>query len=101
VLIGHRRIVLLAEILQAFEVLLDERAGYIRADIASASALGEEQRAQLAAELEKLTGKRIRTAYTVDESLIGGVIAKVGSTLYDGSVRGALESLGKRLSAAS
>jgi len=37
----------------------------------------------------------------VDESLIGGVVAKVGSTVYDGSVRGALESLGRRLSAAT
>jgi F-type H+-transporting ATPase subunit delta len=100
VLIGHRRIVLLGEILQAFEIVLDERSGYIRADIASAGALGDSERAQIAAELEKLTGKRIRSAFTVDESLIGGVVAKVGSTVYDGSVRGSLESLGKRLTAA-
>jgi F-type H+-transporting ATPase subunit delta len=101
VLIGHRRITLLSEILQAFEVVLDERSGYIRAEIASPSVLGDAERAQLASELEKLTGKRIRTAYTVDGSLIGGVVAKVGSTVYDGSVRGALESLGRRLSAAT
>jgi F-type H+-transporting ATPase subunit delta len=100
VLIGHRRIVLLGEILQTFEIVLDERNGYIRAEISSASALGDAQRAQIAAELEELTGKRVRTAYTVDGSLIGGVVAKVGSTVYDGSVRGSLESLGKRLSAA-
>jgi len=101
VLIGHRRIALLAEILQAFEIILDERAGYIRAEIASASALGDAQRAQIGAELEKIAGKRIRTAWSVDESLIGGVVAKVGSTVYDGSVRGSLESLGRRLSAAT
>jgi F-type H+-transporting ATPase subunit delta len=100
VLIGHRRIVLLGEILHAFEIVLDERSGYIRADIASAGQLADADRAQLEAELEKLTGKRIRPAYTVDEALIGGVVAKVGSTMYDGSVRGALESLGKRLTAA-
>ena len=101
VLIGHRRIVLLGEILQTFEIVLDERNGYIRADVASPTALGDAQRAQLVAELEKLTGKRIRPAYTVDESLIGGVVAHVGSTMYDGSVRGALESLGKRLTVAN
>lgn len=101
VLIGHRRIALLGEILAAFEIVLDDRTGYIRAEIASASALGDAQREQIGAELEKLTGKRIRTAYSVDASLIGGVVAKVGSTLYDGSVRGSLESLGRRLSAAS
>src|SRR5580658_2144126 len=62
VLIGHRRIVLLGEILQAFEIVLDERSGYIRAEISSASALGDAQRAQIGAELEKHAGKRIRTA---------------------------------------
>jgi F-type H+-transporting ATPase subunit delta len=101
VLIGHRRITLLSEILHTFEIVLDERSGYIRAEISSASALGDEQRAQIAAEIEKLSGKRIRTAWVVDESLIGGVVAKVGSTVYDGSVRGSLESLGRRLSAAT
>jgi F-type H+-transporting ATPase subunit delta len=101
VLIGHRRIVLLGEILAAFEIILDERNGYVRAEIASAGALGDAERAQIAAELEKLTGKRIRAAYSVDESLIGGVVAKAGSTVYDGSVRGSLESLRQRLSAAS
>jgi F-type H+-transporting ATPase subunit delta len=101
VLIGHRRITLLSEILQAFEIELDARSGYVRAQISAARELSEEQRAQIGAELEKLTGKRIRTQWSVDESLIGGVVAKVGSTVYDGSVRGTLESLGKRLSAAS
>jgi F-type H+-transporting ATPase subunit delta len=101
VLIAHRRITLLREILHAFEIVLDERSGYIRAEIASAGSLGEDQRAEIAAELEKLTGKRIRAAYSVDESLIGGVVAKAGATVYDGSVRGSLESLRQRLSAAS
>ena len=101
VLIGHRRITLLGEILQAFEIELDRRAGYVRADISSARALGDAQRAQIGAEIEKLTGKLIRTTWTVDETLIGGVVAKVGSTVYDGSVRGSLESLGRRLSAAT
>jgi F-type H+-transporting ATPase subunit delta len=101
VLIGHRRIALLGEILQAFEIVLDERSGIVRAEIASARALGEAHRAQIAAELEKLTGKRIRAAWSVDEALIGGVVAKAGSTVYDGSVRGSLESLRQRLSAAS
>ena len=101
VLIGHRRITLLTEILHAFEIVLDERSGYVRAEISSARALGDAQRAQIVAELEKIAGKPIRTAWAVDESLIGGVVAKVGSTVYDGSVRGSLETLGRRLSAAS
>jgi len=48
--------------------------------------------------LERLTGKRIRMRYTVDGSLIGGVVARIGSTVYDGSVRGQLATLERRLS---
>ncbi|MGH9809564.1 MAG: F0F1 ATP synthase subunit delta [Terriglobia bacterium] len=47
--------------------------------------------------MEQLTGKRIRGRYTVDESLIGGVVARIGSTVYDGSLRGQLRGLGRRL----
>jgi F-type H+-transporting ATPase subunit delta len=100
VLIGHRRIVLLGEILRKFEIVLDERSGYLRAEISSAQALDDAQRAQIGAELEKIAGKRVRSTWSVDESLIGGVVAKVGSTVYDGSVRGSLESLGRLLNAA-
>jgi F-type H+-transporting ATPase subunit delta len=51
--------------------------------------------------LERLTGKRIRARYSVDDALIGGVVARIGSTVYDGSLRGQLDSLGKRLSTES
>ena len=99
VLIDHRRTGSFGEIVHAFQASLDERTGILPAEIASASEMNEAERAALAAELEKLTGKRIRMTYAVDRSLIGGVVAKVGSTLYDGSVRGSLESLERRLSA--
>src|ERR1035437_1200224 len=49
------------------------------------------------AQLERITGKRIRMRYTVDPALIGGVVARIGSTVYDGSVRGQLQTLGRRL----
>jgi len=51
--------------------------------------------------LEQLTGKRIRARYAVDGALIGGVVARIGSTVYDGSVRGQLDSLERRLGAES
>ncbi len=101
VLIDHRRTGSFGEIVHAFQASLDERTGVLPAEIASASEMNEAERAALAAELEKLTGKRIRMTYAVDRSLIGGIVAKVGSTLYDGSVRGSLESLERRLSAES
>jgi F-type H+-transporting ATPase subunit delta len=99
VLVDHRRIASLAEIVQRFEEVLDERLGFAHADVSTATRLEEEQRAALGRQLERLTGKRIRARYAVDPALIGGVVARIGSTVYDGSVRGQLATLGRRLAA--
>jgi F-type H+-transporting ATPase subunit delta len=99
VLIDHRRMAGLAEILQIFEKTIDERLGFARAEVTAARELTEAQRAALNPELERLAGKRIRMRVSVDEALIGGVVARIGSTVYDGSVRGRLHSLERRLTA--
>ena len=99
ILVDHRRIASLSSIIQSFELVIDERLGFARADISSARELTEPQRAALNARLEQLTGKRIRPHFAVDSSLIGGVVARIGSTIYDGSVRGQLQSLERRLTA--
>jgi F-type H+-transporting ATPase subunit delta len=101
VLIDHRRIAALSDIINSFEQIVDERLGFARADVSAAREMSEPQRASLASVLERLTGKRIRMRFTVDERLIGGAVARIGSTVYDGSVRGQLASLGHRLSAES
>lgn len=101
VLVDHRRIMLLAGIIQQFEEVLDARLGFARADVASAEGLSEQQRASLSTQLERLTGKRIRARFAVDPALIGGAVARIGSTVYDGSVRGQLASLERRLTAES
>jgi F-type H+-transporting ATPase subunit delta len=101
VLVDHRRIATLGDVIHSFELIVDERLGFARAEVASASELGEPVRAALNAELERLTGKRIRMRLKVDPSLIGGVVARIGSTVYDGSVRGQLGALERRLSAES
>ncbi len=98
VLIDKRRLLALADVIQTFETVADERLGFARADVTSASGLSEPQQSLLRARLERLSGKRIRARYSVDGSLIGGVVARIGSTVYDGSVRGQLDSLGRRLS---
>jgi len=98
VLIDHRRIALLGEILHSFELIVDERLGFARAEISSPRELTESQRGAINARLERLTGKRIRMRFAVDPALIGGVVARIGSTVYDGSVRGQLQTLGRRLS---
>lgn len=99
VLSDRRRIAELPEIVEAFELLLDERLGFIRAEISSAGELDERQQNAVAQQFERLTGKKVRTRFSVDRSLLGGLIARIGSTVYDGSVRGQLAALGERLSA--
>ncbi len=99
VLTDHRRIAALAEVLDAFELLLDERLGFARAEVSSAGDLDQRQRELVSRELERLTGKRVRMRFSVDRALIGGLVARIGSTVYDGSVRGRLEALGRRLAA--
>ena len=101
VLIDHRRIAALSGIIDSFELIVDDRLGFARADVSAARDMAEPQRAALTSELERLTGRRIRMRFAVDERLIGGVVARIGSTVYDGSVRGQLASLGRRLGADS
>jgi len=99
VLIDHRRIPEFSQIVQTFELVLEQRLGFARAEISTAVELDGTQRSTLNRKLEVLIGKRIRMRFTVDQSLIGGVVARIGSTVYDGSLRGQLSSLGRRLTA--
>ena len=78
---------------------MDERLGFVRAELSSAVTLDERQKAGLADELSRLTGKKVRARFQVEPELIGGVIARIGSTVYDGSVRGQLDTLGHKLAA--
>lgn len=93
VVIQHERINLLGEIAAAFRMLLDERTGWAVAEITTARPLDEAEKDQLAGALAARTGRQVRMNFALDPSLIGGVTARVGSTIYDGSVRGQLARL--------
>jgi len=93
VLVDHRRIGLLTQIIETLELTVEERLGFGRAEVSSAGELTREQQTALLAKLEQITGKRLRARYAVDNALIGGVVARIGSTVYDGSVKGRLEGL--------
>ena len=101
VLIDHRRIAIIGEIREAFELQLDERLGFARAEVTSAAPLDPGVGVNLEAELSRLTGKRMRLRFDVDPALLGGVVARIGSTVYDGSVRGELRQLAKKLTGQS
>jgi F-type H+-transporting ATPase subunit delta len=97
VIIDHRRTAMLAEIREAFQALIDERTGAAEADVKAARELAPAERESIALSLGRMTGKRVRCKFSVEESLIGGLLARIGSTIYDGSVRGQLDALGRRL----
>jgi F-type H+-transporting ATPase subunit delta len=99
VVVKHRRIHELSSIRQSFELIVDERLGWIPAEIASAKELTHDQREQIERALGAKLGKFIRADYKVDPALLGGVRAHVASKEYDASVRGKLESMRQRLTA--
>lgn len=97
VLSDHRRLDALMEVASAFAIAVDERLGFARAAIESAVALHPEQQDALVNRISLLTGKNVRPTYAVNPELVGGVVVNVGSKVYDGSVRGQLATLGRRL----
>lgn len=99
VLNDHRRMNLLREAVRQAGILLDERLGFVRADVFAATAIPENDQSLIAGKLAELTGKQVKIRITIDPALIGGIMARVGSTVYDGSVRGQLRVLGERLAA--
>lgn len=98
VLIDHRRVQFLGRIVQQLEKELDARLGFAEADITSARDLGDGEKRALEAQVGKLTGKRVRARYGRDESLLGGAVLRIGSTIYDGSVKGQLEKMKEAIS---
>jgi F-type H+-transporting ATPase subunit delta len=99
VLIDHRRIASLSDIIRTFEETVDARLGFAQAEVTSAATLSETEQRALTSQLERLTGKRLRMRFSLDPSVIGGAVARIGSTVYDGSVRGQLAAIERRLSA--
>jgi F-type H+-transporting ATPase subunit delta len=93
VLIDHRRVPFLPRIIEQLEKELDARLGFAEAQISSARELGDAEKRALEAQIEKTTGKRVRARYALDSSLLGGAVIRVGSTIYDGSVKGQLEKI--------
>ena len=99
VIIDHGRIPLLAPIVKQFEQEILARMGFADAEITSARELNSDQRQALESEVEKLIGKKVRGRYAQDPSVLGGAIVRVGSTIYDGSIKGQLEKIKEAMSA--
>lgn len=99
VVVSHRRIKELAGIRQEFEAVVDERLGWLPADITSAQELSSQQKEEIEKALGTKLGKFIRANYRVDAGLLAGVRARVASKEYDATLRGKLEGMRQRLAA--
>ena len=97
VLLKNQRMADLPEVTAKLSQILDERAGMIRADVVSAQPLPAATTEALASRLSEITGKKVKLNFATDDALLGGIVTRIGSTVYDGSVRNQLERLGEEL----
>ncbi|MES1157609.1 MAG: ATP synthase F1 subunit delta [Haliangium ochraceum] len=96
-LLERGRITLLRSIARAYRELADARAGQVRATITAPAALGAADLDRVRRALEKRTGRKVIIETAVDPDLIGGIVARVGDLVLDGSVRTQLDEMRRRL----
>jgi F-type H+-transporting ATPase subunit delta len=99
VLISNDRIGSVSEVAAAYRRLLQDQLGIRQAEIVTARKLSDVERLQLVDEVGKLAGAKIDATFKLDESILGGTVVRIGSTVYDGSVRGRLDRLKEALTA--
>jgi F-type H+-transporting ATPase subunit delta len=99
VLLANYRMPLLEEAVQAYRKIANDRMGIVQVTISSASDLSEAERESVAARFRELTGKQVELEFRTDRELLGGILAQIGSTVYDGSVRGNLARIREQLTA--
>jgi F-type H+-transporting ATPase subunit delta len=97
VLINNDRIGDVREVVQAYRAEMQERQGIRSVEIVTARELSEKDRTGLMTGVGKLAGGEIQASFKLDKSILGGTVVRIGSTVYDGSVRGRLERLKEAL----
>ena len=86
-MLNHHRLPLVAEVYEQYRRIVNERRGVVVAQVTTAQTLTPPEQAQLSQRLQAMTGKRVEFQFKTDADLIGGVITRIGSVVYDGSVR--------------
>jgi F-type H+-transporting ATPase subunit delta len=97
VLLQNQRLTELGEVNKRFAQILDERSGIVSAQVTTARPVPEGSQAALRKKLMALTGKEVRLSFATDEELIGGLVTRIGSTIYDGSVRTQLQQVKEKM----
>ena len=87
----------LEHIVTQYHAVVSEKSGMAEAEITSAHALNDADRSALEANVAKIAGGQIRATYREDPALLGGVVVRIGSTVYDGSIRSQLQQLRQKL----
>jgi F-type H+-transporting ATPase subunit delta len=101
VIIHHQRLHELADMIAAYRNVAEEDSGIAEVEITTARPLDDSNRRLLEQQAARLAGEpRVQATYREDPALLGGAVVKVGSTVYDGSVRGQLEQMRQRLATA-
>lgn len=97
VLLKNQRLSELKDVAERFSQILDERAGIVAADVTTARPVPEHLRTALHETLVNATGRKVRLSFVTDDTIIGGMVARIGSTVFDGSVQSQLERLAAEL----
>jgi F-type H+-transporting ATPase subunit delta len=97
VLLRNQRINEIGEVSKRFALILDQRVGVVAAQVTTARPLPKKSVQSLETKLTSVTGKKVRLTFATDQGLIGGVIVRIGSTIYDGSVRNQLQQVERQL----
>ena len=97
VLLDNFRMEILEEIAEAFKRLSDDRLGIVRVEVKAADPLTEAEQKALKSSFEKITSRKVELAVSHEPSLLGGMVARVGSTVYDGSLKNQLALLSEQL----
>ncbi len=97
VIVDHNRTAAIPEIAVVFAGELDRRSGILTAEMTTARPMSDDDRERARQGLERATGKRVRLTFKVEPALVGGAVTRVGSRVFDGSVRSHLARLGARM----
>lgn len=98
VLVERNRMRYFNEMLQAYRQGIRDRLGIVEVGVTTSTEIGQALREQLSRTMEQVSGKRVELRFRIDPQILGGVITRVGDTIYDGSVRQQLQQMKERLS---
>jgi len=97
VLLKNQRLSQLREVAARYGQVLDERGGIVSAHVTTARPIPEDLKNSLHDTLTAVTGRKVRLSFATDETIIGGLVARIGSTIFDGSVQSQLDRLANEL----